>query len=159
MAYTIDRNALEKRRLKADRLFKKGVTYPMVAKRLGVNIKSAYDWYHRWKRDGQDGLRSKGKPGFDSQYTKEKKRKLKKIILKGAQRSGYPTDFWTLGRIRETAKKELGVDLGIKRTWITVCSLGFSAQKPERRAKERDEEAIITWKETTFPSLKKMGRQ
>jgi transposase len=34
-------------------------------------------------------------------------------------------------------------------------SLGFSCQRPERRAIERDEQAIRQWKRVQWPELKK----
>jgi homospermidine synthase len=33
--------------------------------------------------------------------------------------------------------------------------MGFSSQKPERRAIERDESAVLAWKRKTWPALKK----
>ncbi len=154
---TRDRVALERRRLKAGRMFANGETQYAVAKKLGVSTAATCQWHAAWREDKEKGLRSKGPPGFTSQYTTEKKRKLKALVLKGPVKAGYATDFWTVERIRSVAKKELGIDLGIKRTWMTLVELGFSVQKPERRARERDEAAIRDWKLTTFPKLKKMG--
>ena len=37
-------------------------------------------------------------------------------------------------------------------------SLGWSVQKPERRALERDEEAIARWKRKDWPRIKKTLR-
>ena len=39
--------------------------------------------------------------------------------------------------------------------WRILGGLGFSVQKPERRAIERDEDAVQTWKRKTWPALKK----
>lgn len=38
------------------------------------------------------------------------------------------------------------------------CDLGWSCQKPERRALQRDEEAIARWKRYTWPRIKKSPR-
>lgn len=138
-------------------MFEKKKTPYAVAKHFGVSTTAAYKWRNAWKEDKKKGLHSKGHPGFSSQYTKEKKAKLKAIILAGPKKQGYATDFWTLARIRAVAKKKLSIDLGVKRTWMTIIALGFSVQKPERRAKERHEEAISDWKLKEFPKLKKMG--
>jgi len=138
-------------------MFAKGKSRYAVAKHFNVSKTSARDWFRRWKADKKDGLKSKGHPGFPSQYTPEKKKELKKIILAGPTTYGYTTDFWTIDRIRAVAKKKLGVTLALKRTWLTMIDLGFSVQKPERRAKERNEKAITDWKLTEFPKLKKMG--
>jgi transposase len=39
--------------------------------------------------------------------------------------------------------------------WRVMDSLGFSCQRPERRAIERDEKAIRQWKRVQWPELKK----
>lgn len=152
-----DRKALEQRRMKAGRLFDRGVRQSEIAARLKVTPAAVCIWHTAWVKDKKDGLKSKGPPGFSSQYTDEKKRKLKNIVLQGPAKAGYMTDFWTIDRIRAVARKKLRVTLGTKRTWQTLIDLGFSVQKPERRARERNEQAISDWKLTTFPKLKKMG--
>lgn len=152
-----DRKKLEQRRFRAGRLFAKGTSQYAVAKYCGVSTAAAHQWHTAWEADKKDGLKSKGHPGFPSAYTPEKKRGLKRIILAGPTAFGYATDFWTIDRIRAVAKKKLGVSLALKRTWATVIDLGFSVQKPERRARERNEQAITDWKQRTFPGLKKMG--
>lgn len=152
-----DRKELERRRLRAGRMFAKGKSQYAVAIHFNVSTAAAHQWHTAWKADKENGLKSKGHPGFPSAYTPEKKKKLKKIILAGPIAYGYATNFWTIDRIRAVAKKKLDVELALKRTWQTVIELGFSVQKPERRARERNEQAITDWKLKTFPRLKKMG--
>ena len=152
-----DRKELERRRITAGRMFASGTSQYRVAQYFGVSTAATNQWYKAWKKHGKDGLKSKGPPGFSSKLTEKKKKKLKKLILAGPKKSGYLTDFWTIDRIRAVAKKKLGINLGYTRIWTTVIALGFSCQKPTRRAKERNENAIADWKQNTFPKLKKMG--
>lgn len=152
-----DHKQLERRRLAAGRMFDRGKSQYAVAKHYGVSTAATNQWYARWKAEGEQGLASKGHPGFRSQYTKEKKQELKQLILARPSAMGYATDFWTIERIRIAAQKKLGVTLGTKGTWMAIMSLGFSVQKPIRRAKERNEKGIRDWKLKEFPKLKKMG--
>jgi transposase len=152
-----DHKALERRRLSAGTLFGKGVSQYKVAKHFKVSTAAANQWHQAWAAKGEDGLLSKGNPGFASVYTEEKKKNLKSLILEGPKKCGYATDFWTVERIVAVARAKLGVKLQTTQTWRTVVSLGFSCQKPERRAKERKERAIKGWRIETFPRLKKMG--
>lgn len=152
-----DHRELERRRIAAGRMFDRGKSQYAVAKHYGVSTAATNQWYAAWKKEGQEGLCSKGHPGFRSQYTKEKKEELKRLILARPSALGYASDFWTIARIRSAAQKKLGITLGTKRTWATIISLGFSVQKPIRRAKERNEKVIRDWKRTEFPKLKKMG--
>ncbi len=156
---TRDRAILERRRKRAGQMFGQGITQSTVAERLGVSRAAVCQWHAAWKKDKTNGLASKGHPGFPSILTDEKKKKLRSLILKGPRREGYATDFWTVDRIRHLAKKKLHIALGYTRIWKTVIALGFSCQKPEARARNRDERAIADWKLKTFPRLKKMGAE
>ena len=151
-----DRKKLERRRLAAGRMFDRGKTQAAVARHFQVSRVAACKWHAQWRADGKNGLRSKGHPGFPSRKTSENRKQLRNMILSGAATAGYATDFWTLERIRAVAKRKLGIALKYTQTWRTVTSLGFSVQKPERRARERDEKAIMDWKQNTFPQLKKI---
>jgi hypothetical protein len=39
--------------------------------------------------------------------------------------------------------------------WRILRDLGWSPQKPDRRARERDEDAITAWRDETWPRIKK----
>lgn len=159
ISHTRDRVVLERRRKKAGRMFTKGVIQSTVAQRLDVSRAAVCQWHAAWKKDKTDGLASKGHPGFPSKLTPEKKKELRLLILKGPRAEGYATDFWTVNRIRDMAKKKLHIALGYTRIWNTIIQLGFSCQKPETRAKPRNERAIADWKLKQFQRLKKMGTE
>jgi transposase len=152
-----DRKKLERRRLRAGVLFDKGMSQATIAKTCAVTRAAACQWYGEWKKKGQDGLISKGKTGADPKLDTIKRQALKQIILSGPKKAGYVTDFWTLARIKDVTKKKLKIDLGRGSVWRTMITLGFSVQKPIRRAKERNDKAIRDWKLNEFPKLKKMG--
>ena len=128
-----------------------------IAETLSVSPAAVCVWHRAWSKSKEKGLYSKGHPGFESAMTQKKRTKLKKLILAGPMKAGYPTDFWTVDRICDVAKKKLRLKLGRTRVWHTILTLGFSVQKPVRRARERNESAIAEWKLKTFPKLKKMG--
>lgn len=154
---SLSREAKEKRRRKAGHLFQKGISQAEVARRLRVTPAAVHGWYHTWKDQGMRGLKSKGATGFSSVFTQKDRKKLKTAILKGARAFGYDTDLWTLERIGTVMKRVTGKSFGTTWIWQIVLSLGFTSQKPERRSRERDEEAIREWEKHTFPRLKKMG--
>lgn len=148
---------LERRRLQAGDMFTKGKTQAEVADRFTVSRAAACQWHTAWAANKKKGLLSKGSSGAAPKLSLKQKTALKKEILRGPAKAGYATDFWTLGRIRLLAKKKFKISLGSTTVWRTVVSLGFSVQKPERRARERNEQAISDWKLKEFPKLKKMG--
>jgi len=52
-------------------------------------------------------------------------------------------------------RKEFGVSYHPAHASRLLKKLRLSLQKPERRANQRDEEAIERWKEERWPSLKR----
>jgi transposase len=62
--------------------------------------------------------------------------------------------LWTLKRIGEVIRKRFGVrysPVGVR----ALLRHGLGWQKPERRALERDEAAIVQWKREEWSRLKK----
>jgi transposase len=56
------------------------------------------------------------------------------------------TDLWTLPRVTELIHQHFGVRYHPAHGWKALTALGWSCQKPERRAVERNEAAIARWK-------------
>ncbi|NUY06069.1 helix-turn-helix domain-containing protein [Paraburkholderia youngii] len=54
-----------------------------------------------------------------------------------------------LKRVRVLIERLYGVTFSEVHVWRLLGALGFSSQKPERRAIERNEEAVLTWKRKT----------
>ncbi len=149
----------EARRKEAGTMFRRGKSQADVAKHFRVSTAAACKWHAAWEAGGMEGLDSKGPPGFASALDGTKKKKFKKAILRGPLLNGYATDLWTLNRLSEVLKRTTRVAFGPVRTWQVVRELGFTPQKPQLKAKERDEQAIEDWKNRRLPGLKKMGRQ
>lgn len=154
---SLSREEREKRRLKAAKLFKKGISQAEIARRFGVSTAATAHWYAAYRRAGEAGLRSKGHTGFASRLTPKKRLLFKKAILKGPLAHGYETNLWTLPRLSAVMKKVAKVKFSEVWTWNIVRGLGFTPQKPQIKAIQRDEAAIAGWCEKTLPGLKKMG--
>lgn len=155
--YSLSRKKREKIRLKAAKLFKEGQSQADIARKFKVTPAAVSYWHEAWKEQGIKGLESKGHPGFESTLTEENKILFKKAIIKGPEAYGYQTNLWTLSRLSAVMKKVTKVKFSEVWTWKIVRSLGFTCQKPEIKAKQRNEKAIKDWREKRLPSLKKMG--
>ena len=82
--------------------------------------------------------------------------KVEKALSKGAEANGYTTDLWTLLRAAEVIKRVTGVSYHPGYVWYILRNqLGWTWQRPSRRAVERDEEAIEQWVKQRWPQLKK----
>lgn len=154
---SLSRKGKEKRRLKAAKMFEKGLTQAEVSRKLKVTPTAVCQWWQAWGSKGSNALKSKGHPGFESRLTDKKKKAFKKAILKGPEAFGYQTGLWTLSRLRAVMKKTNRLDFSEVWIWKIMRNMGFTPQKPQVKAKQRDEKKIREWKEKTLPDLKKMG--
>lgn len=157
LSHKRDRQALEQRRIGAVKLYKKGKSQYQIAKELRVSFEAVSNWVEKYEEFGMSGLKSLGKTGPKSKLTEADKRKIKAAVLKGPEVCGYATGIWTLERVAALIRKLTKKTFKTTHTWRIMVSLGFSCQKPQAKAKERDEKAIKKWKFKTFPALKKMG--
>lgn len=147
---------LEARRIKAARFFARGVTQYAIAQRFGVSTAAVYYWHRSWKKKGEEALLKKD-VGPKGKLTKAEIKKVERALLKGPETFGYASQLWTLPRITEVVKKitkEIYKDRSI---WHVLMRMGWSCQKPTRKAKERDEKAIVRWKKVEWPFIKKRG--
>ena len=150
-----DREALEERRLQAARLFAKGLRPAEVARRLGVSRQSTSVWHRAWEAEGTRGLKQAERAGRPPLLTAKELRQVERALLKGPGTYGWSTELWTLERVADVIAMETGVRYHIGHVWRILRRLGWSWQKPARRAIERDEEAITRWVREEWPEIKK----
>lgn len=155
MAKTRDHAQMEKRRRQAAKLFAKDHSAPEVARRLGVARQVAYRWKNAWEQGGSAALASKGSAGPKPKLTPEQTQKVTDALLAGPAAQGYKTNLWTLPRVALLIKDLTGVRYHPGHVWRLLGASGFSCQRPERRALERDDQAIAHWKKQVWPALKK----
>src|SRR5262249_6950371 len=112
-------------------------------------------WKAAFRVAGKAGLETKRAPGRASRLTSRQRRDLARRLVRGALSEGFPSDLWTCPRIAQVIQRRYGVSYHVDHLPKLMKSLGFSVQKPERQARERDEQAIRNWIERVWPSLKK----
>lgn len=149
---------LEKRRRKAMKLLEEGLSLNETGRRLGCAPISVKRWRDARARRGDDALLPLTVPGRPAKLTARHKRRLVKILLQGAIKSGYRTEIWTTARIAEIIAKNFGVSYHRDHIGRLMASLGWSWQKPSKRALQRDEERIAKWKREEWPRVKKTPR-
>jgi transposase len=143
------------RRLNAGRLFAQGRSQADVARALEVSRQTASRWYHAWAVGGAEALRGAGRTGRRCKLSGDELCCFEAWLLEGAQAHGYDTDLWTLERIAELVDRWFGVTYHPGHVWKLLCRLGWSCQRPERRARERNEASIRRWLRHRWPAIKK----
>jgi transposase len=143
------------RRLRAARLLQAGHKPAAVAAMVGAPRQTVYRWREVLQAEGIDALRSMSKGGRPALLGAEELVRLQVALLEGPTAHGFGTALWTLKRVRVFIEREFGVRYSEVHVWRLLGQMGFSSQKPARRALERDEVAIEAWKKRTWPALKK----
>lgn len=150
---------LETRRQRAVALLRRGGVFRAVAWQVDASLSSVVRWWQSYRREGKQGLQAKAVPGRPPQLRTQEKKALEKVLLRGPLAAGYSTDVWTLRRIGEVIRRRFGVQYHPGHVWKLLRNdLGWSCQKPARRASERDEEGIAHWKRYKWPHIKKGAR-
>jgi transposase len=151
-----ERAAREARRLQAAELFAQGRTQAEVAHQLGVSRQSTHVWHARFEEGGVEASRSRGPTGPDPKLSAAQLAKVEQALLAGAMANGFDTDLWTLERVAVVITQLTGVRYHPGHVWVILRRrLGWTLQRPERRASERDEEAIARWVQQEWPRIKK----
>jgi len=146
---------LERRRLGAIALFQEGFQPVEIAQKLGVGRRSVRLWKAQFLAGGSEAIRARPAPGRPWKLDKAARSALEALLLRGARAAGYTTDLWTCPRVARVISRRFGIDYHVDHIGRLLRSLGWSPQKPQRRAIERDEEAIRRWVKTTWPKVKK----
>lgn len=151
--------ALEKRRRKAVELLQQEMTLEAVAEAVKASTSSVKRWRDAYRRHGAEGLNSTPHPGRRPRLNQRQKEQLSKVLLRGARASGYANDLWTCPRVLEVIEKRFGVTYHVDYVGALLHKLGWSVQKPEQRARERNEAEIERWRRAEWPRIKKGARK
>jgi len=140
-------------REEAVKLSLSGVSNAAIARQLKVARSSVNRWITSYKITGIQGIDIHlGRP---SKLTQEQTAQVLAHLTAGPEACGYDTPLWNLARIADMITKTTGVRFNSNYVSEWMHGLGWTCQKPERRAKERDEESIKNWVQTTWPEIKK----
>ena len=126
-----------------------------IAEVEGVTPWSVYRWKAMYETEGSDGLNAKPHPGSSPKLAEEHFPALADLLQQGPQAHGFDTDRWTLDRIRVVIENEFDVSIDTTTVWRYMQRLNWSCQKPQRRARERDEAAVEEWLNETVPAIEK----
>jgi transposase len=151
-----DFEALTARRMQAADMFARGKRQADVVTELGVSPQTASRWHRAWREQGRAGLAGAGRAGRRRRLADEQLAAVEAALLAGPRANGFPTQMWTLARVAAVIEQVTGVRYSQAQTWAVLRErLGWTRQRPARRAVERDEEAIAAWVKKDWPRIKK----
>jgi transposase len=153
-----DFDLLEKRRLQAARLLKKGLPQAEVARLVGVHRQSVSRWAAAIQSRGTAGLKKAGRAGRKPLLQAQDWQRLEAGLQAGPQACGYPTALWTSQRVARLIEAQTGIKYHPDHVCRLLAKLRWSCQRPVGRALERDEAKIAHWKKRRWPAIKKKPR-
>lgn len=146
---------LQERRERAIELLKQGNRPVDVARMLGVQRRSVRRWKAAYKAEGMLGIKAKRAEGRPPKLSNKQKKRLEKVLLKGAKTAGFNTDLWTCPRIAQIIEKHFTVKYHVDHVGRLLHSMGWTPQRPQRKAMERNERKIRRWVNQRWPLIKK----
>lgn len=146
---------LEARRRLAVQRVADGWTRAEVAAFLGVHRETVAEWVRAHEADGDKGLTAKPHPGRPPFLTPEQEKQVLGWLAESPTKHGFRTDLWTAKRVAQLILQKLKVTFhpSYLREWLTKRN--HTPQKPARRAKQRNPEAIAAWLQKDWPRIKK----
>ena len=138
----------------AAELFAAGVRQAEVARQLEVSAQAVSVWHARWKEGGTEALCSRGPSGPAPRLSDAQLATVEQALLEGAGANGFVGELWTLDRIALVIERLTGVRHHPSHVWRILGAMGWTLQRPQRRASERDEEAIARWVKQDWPRIR-----
>ena len=146
---------LEYRRRLAVQRVHEGYSIEEVADFLGVAPSSVRRWVAAFRQQGVKGLSPRPVPGRPPKLNSTREKIVCRWLDDNPIEHGCATELWTADDLVRLIEQEWGIRLtpDYLTTWLR--RRGFTPQKPRRKARERDDEAIAHWLEKDWPRIKK----
>jgi transposase len=135
-----------------------GVGPETVAKAMGINRTTIYDWLAAYRKGGWSALEAKKRGGRKAKLNgRAMKWIFDTVTMKNPMQMKFPFALWTLEMVRLMIEKKFGVKLSKSSVNRLLDQLGLSAQRPLWRAYQQNPEAVESWLKKEFPKIKRQA--
>ena len=145
----------EGRRLRAWELHQQGWKQTQIAEARGVTQGAVSRWITRATIGGVDALRTRLPPGARPRLSEDQRAHLLNLLKQGAEAHGFLGEVWTQARIAKLIRRVFGVAYHRDHIGRLLRDLGWSVQKPQQQASQRNDAAIAEWRDERWPEIKK----
>jgi transposase len=145
----------EERRMIAANMFEQNLATRIIKKTLNVDDQTVRRWRRTFKAKGREGLKARKHGGRPPRMDGQQKQRLRELLLKTPGECGFQKYLWTQQLIADLIQREFSISYHHDHVGVILHDLGFTHQKPARRAKERDEARIEAWRNEVWPELQK----
>jgi transposase len=149
---------LERRRKQAVQAVTGGESRTTVANVLGVHYKTVARWVREARQPG--GVDAKPPPKPTPGLTDADLRRLEDLLVKGAKAHGWHNELWTAARVARLIERQFGLAYHPEHVRkILKRRLGWTSQKPRRKARERNDKEVARWVGDEFPRIVRQAWQ
>ena len=146
----------EYRRRQAWVLYEEGWTQTAIAKAVGVTRAAVSQWLKAIREKGvEEGLKAHPAPGVPSRLNDDDLEKLPELLKAGAVHYGLLGERWTGRRVAWLIEQEFGVSYSARQAQRILHKVGYSRQKPQQVAQQRNEKAVEQFQTEVIPEVKK----
>jgi transposase len=156
----LSHSALEAIRIRAVRQVEKGQSPEDVIRALGFCRACIYNWIAKYREGGFDALRAKPVPGRPPKLNGRQLEWITRTIAdKNPLQLKFEFALWTREMVRQLIRERFDVRLSDVSVGRLLRKLGFSPQRPLRRAYEQDKQAARQWVEEDYPAIKTLAKE
>jgi transposase len=156
----LDHKTLTELRKRAVGSVQDGQSPEVVAKALGINRASMYNWLALYRKGGWGAL--------DAQKRGGKKPKLdgkaiewiyKTVTLKNPLQLKFTFALWTAMMVRQLIYRQFRIKLSKASVCRLLNQLGLTPQRPIWRAYQQKPEEVQKWLQEEYPKIRRLARQ
>lgn len=136
-------------------MFEQSLPAVVIAASLEVDDQTVRRWRRKFDDQGREGLKFRKHRGRPPRMNPQQKEQLSELLIKSPSDCGFHKYLWTQQLIADLIQREFGISYHHDHVGVILHDLGFTHQKPMRRAKERDEARIENWRNQVWPELLK----
>jgi transposase len=135
--------------------FRRRLAVQRAADFLGVDLSTKRRWLAAFRARGDAGLMAKPVSGWLGKLTSTQEEIALRWLTESPTHHGFETGLGTASRLGQLIREEFGVRLNPRYLSTWLRERGFTPQKPERAARERDSAVIAAWLGSDWKRVKK----
>ncbi len=134
-----------------------------VADAIGVNRRFVGQWVRAYQQAGDAALaggRRGRRPGEQKALTGRQEAMIRRLVAgRCPDQLKLPFALWTREAVGQLIERKTGLRLSLTAIGSYLAAWGFTAQKPIRRATERDAAAVQAWLAQDYPAIVRRARK
>jgi len=137
-----------------------GESPEIIARALGINRTTIYDWLSKYRAGGWDALKRRKAPGRVPTLTgRQIKFIYDAVTLKSPLQLKFEFALWTRRMIQGLIKSRFGVSLSLASIGRLLAQLGLTCQKPLYRALQQNGALVEQWLKEEYPKIQRAAKQ